>query len=311
MTNLSDFSNENAACISVCICTYQRPDLLRSALKGVLSQNTKDAFAFEIVVADNDPIRSAENVVRHFQNTSRDGFQYVNIPEPNIALARNAAVKHANGHYIAFIDDDEIPCPHWLSDLYRTLIDSNADGVLGPVLPRFPDNAPQWIKKANIFDRRRFETGTQLTVRHTRTGNVLLRKDLFKKDQLWFDPKFGKTGGEDVNFFQRKIAEGRTFVWCDEAEAYEAVPQDRCTMEFHFKKFIRIGAINGERLRKLRFKALPEVTKTIALLPVKILLLIGTFPFGRHVWMQYALKVAYAASTLLGYGGISLMRYRE
>jgi len=38
-----------------------------------------------------------------------------------------------------------------------------------------------------------------------RTGNVLLSKKIFHNKENYFDPKFGKTGGEDVNFYKRMI----------------------------------------------------------------------------------------------------------
>jgi len=53
--------------ISVCICTFQRPELLSNALAGVSRQVTAAAFTFEAVVVDNDHRRSAEDAVRLFQ----------------------------------------------------------------------------------------------------------------------------------------------------------------------------------------------------------------------------------------------------
>ena len=39
--------------ISVCICTYKRPQLLREALYGISKQITNDFFTIEIVVVFN------------------------------------------------------------------------------------------------------------------------------------------------------------------------------------------------------------------------------------------------------------------
>src|SRR5262249_5871632 len=49
--------------ISVCICTYRRPILLREALAGLISQETDGAFTFSIIVVDNDEQKTAEQVV--------------------------------------------------------------------------------------------------------------------------------------------------------------------------------------------------------------------------------------------------------
>jgi len=39
-----------------------------------------------------------------------------------------------------------------------------------------------------------------------RSGNFLLNKKVFLENDMPFDPRFGGTGGEDVDFFKRMIA---------------------------------------------------------------------------------------------------------
>ena len=148
--------------ISVCICTFKRPEMLTQTLDGVTSQVTESVFSYEVVVVDNDSRRSAEDTVRRFQSTNELKISYDCEPEQNIALTRNRVIHNATGNFIAFIDDDEYPVKDWLFRLYHTITEYSADGVLGPVLPFFPPEVPQWLKKGNIFDRRRFRTGTRL-----------------------------------------------------------------------------------------------------------------------------------------------------
>ena len=52
--------------ISVCICTYRRPQLLKRLLQTLEEQETDGLFTFSIVVADNDGQRSAEPLVSDF-----------------------------------------------------------------------------------------------------------------------------------------------------------------------------------------------------------------------------------------------------
>jgi len=285
--------------------------MLAKALDGVISQAAANSeFTYEIVVVDNDSRRSAEETVRQFESKSKIKIIYDCEPEQSFSLARNRAIQNATGNFVAFMDDDEYPVKDWLSLLYTTMKRYKADGVLGPVLPFFPPEAPQWLKKGNIFDRRRFKTGTRLSVRDTRTGNVLLDRRILPKGEMWFNPAFGLTGGEDVDFFGRQIKSGRVFVWCDEAIAYETVPPDRWQTSFHLKKFFRIGTINGERLRKSGFSGLLGFAKSIIALPVWVFMLPILFPFGKHVWIRPVLKLAYFSSCISAYCGFSLMRYR-
>ena len=297
--------------ISVCICTFQRPELLSKALAEVTRQVTESAFTFEVVMVDNNHWRSAEGTVRRFQSSNELKVIYDCEPEQNIALARNRAIQNATGKFIAFMDDDEYPVKDWLSRLYHTMKEYKADGVLGPVLPSFPPEAPQWLKKGNIFDRRRFPTGTRLTARDTRTGNVLLSRSILPEGSTWFDPAFGRTGGEDVDFFRKQMALDRVFVWCDEAEAYETVTPERWRSSFHLKKSFRIGALNGENLRKSSFSGFIGLLKSIASVPVWSITLFALFPFGKHLWITPTLKLAYSVSCILSYFGFSLKKNRD
>jgi succinoglycan biosynthesis protein ExoM len=296
--------------ISVCICTFHRPELLSKALAGVSRQVTESAFTFEVVVVDNDHRRSAENTVRLFQPGNATKIIYDCEPEQNIALARNRAIQSATGNLIAFMDDDEYPVEEWLIRLYHTMKEYKADGVLGPVLSALPPEAPQWLKKGNIFNRRRFPTGTRLTIRDTRTGNVLLSRFILQEGSTWFDPAFGRTGGEDVDFFRKQMALDRVFVWCDEAEVYETVTPDRWLSSFHLKKYFKIGVLNGETLRKSSFSGFTGFLKTIVSVPVWSIAVFVLFPFGKHLWIPPTLKLAYSVSCILSYCGLSLKRNR-
>ena len=296
--------------ISVCICTFHRPVLLFKALAGVTRQLTESAFTFEVVVVDNDQRRSAEEIVCLFQTGNATQIIYDCEPEQNIALARNRAIQSATGNLIAFMDDDECPVPEWLIRLYRTMKEYKADGVLGPVLPSFPPEAPQWLKKGNIFNRRRPPTGTRLTVRDTRTGNVLLSRSILPEGSTWFDPAFGRTGGEDVDFFRKQIALNRVFVWCDEAEAYETVPPERWQSSFHLKKCFKIGALNGESLRKSGFSGFTGFLKSIVSVPVWSIAFVILLPFGKHLWIPPTLKLTYSVSCIFSYCGLSLKKNR-
>lgn len=296
--------------ISVCICTFHRPVLLSKALAGIAQQVTEATFTFEVVVVDNDQRRSAEETVRLFPPGNATKIIYDCEPEQNIALARNKAIQSATGNLIAFMDDDEYPVEEWLIRLYRTMTECKSAGALGPVLPSLPSAAPQWLKKGNIFNRRRFPTGTRLTVRDTRTGNVLLSRAILPEGSTWFDPAFGRTGGEDVDFFRKQMALGRAFVWCDEAEAYETIPPERWQISFHMKKYFRIGVLNGESLRKSGFTGFIGFLKTIVSVTVWSIAFFVMLPFGKHLWIPPILKFAYSVSCVLSYCGLSLEKNR-
>lgn len=273
---VSDASSEHRLGPHICVCvaTFRRPALLDACLAGLTAQFARE-FSYSIVVVDNDPYASGQDVVRRWQrDESSPVISYAKEPEPNIAIARNRAVQAAAGEYIAFIDDDEVPGKDWLARLFATQRRFGADGVLGPVLPRFTGDPPRWLVESRLCDRPRFVTGTWLSDPiFLRTGNVLLGSRLLGEDKP-FDPRLGRTGGEDTDFFARKLAEGYTFVWCDEASVDEWVPRERQTLRFFVRRGFVLGATAADREGLISWGTLKSIMASViysAALPIAAL----------------------------------------
>jgi succinoglycan biosynthesis protein ExoM len=226
--------------ISVCVCTYKRPQLLKWLLEKLRDQDTDTLFTYSVVVADNDQLQSARAVVSDFVASSSLSVKYCVEPRQSIALARNRAVENAQGNYLAFIDDDEFPAKNWLLILFKTCEEYRVDGVLGPVRRHFDEEPPQWIVKGQFYERPINTTGSIVDWREARTGNVLLKRQIFETDNPPFRPEF--RAGEDQDFFRRMIEKGYAFIWTDQAVAYEVVPPSRWKRTYMLKKALLRGA---------------------------------------------------------------------
>jgi len=224
-------------CVSICVCTFKRPELLALLLDSLISQIIEND-SVRIIVVDNDSAESSRAVVEEIGPRSPFPLEYHVEPRQGISFARNTAVRRVNSEYIAFIDDDEIASPHWLSNLLATARHWQADAVLGPVLPRFPLNSPVWVIKCGFFDRPRHKTGESVPVEEGRTGNALVRSNWLQTD-LPFDPKFAHTGGEDYDFFRRMGLAGGSIRWADNAEVTEIVPVDRQRLAWIVERSLR------------------------------------------------------------------------
>jgi len=124
--------------------------------------------------------------------------------------------------------------------------------VLGPVLPDFAGTAPRWLIDSGLCLRRSFPTGTQLTdVRYMRTGNVLFNRAIVPPGEDPFDPRWGRSGGEDADFFGRMLSHGRRFVWCEEARVHELVPPERQALSYHMRRGLLRGVTETDRHRLL------------------------------------------------------------
>jgi succinoglycan biosynthesis protein ExoM len=303
---------ENNDHITVCICTYKRPKMLARLITRLENQKTEGLFSYSVVVVDNDCKESAKKIVSATRQKTSIDIRYYVEPIQNIALARNKAVFNARGTFIAMIDDDEMPIAEWLFLLFKTLKHFKADGVLGPVRPYFTPQAPQWLIDSSLCDRHDYDTGRKLTCKdQLRTGNVLVHRRIFNGNKNLFEERFGKSGGEDIAFFDNRINEGFTFIWCNEAPVYEEVINERCRLSFHLKKYIRLGGLTGEKMRYGSFPSWGSFFKSVlATTAYPMLFLILVFN-GKHVLARHLVKYVYHISRLLGLFGIVIIRDRQ
>jgi len=285
--------------VSVCICTYKRPELLKHLLDELGDQERSELFTFSIVVVDNDRSESARRVVEDFTKVWPIQVTYCVEPRQNIALARNKAVENATGDFIAFIDDDEFPTKRWLLTLFEVCCQYNVDGVLGPVKPHFDQQPPQWVVKGKFYERQTYPTGFVIDWRKGRTGNVLLRKRIFTGFGQPFRPEF--RAGEDQEFFHRAIDKGHVFIWCDEAVAYEVVPPLRWKRTFMLRRALLRGAIEP---KTPNFGA-RDVAKSLVAVPAYAIALPFALMAGQDKFMGLSVRLCDHLGKLLAVVGIN------
>lgn len=291
--------------ISVCICTYRRPELLRRLLSELSNQQTAELFTYSIIVADNDALESARPTVTKMETVGGPKITYCVENRRNVALARNMALVHSYGDFIAFIDDDECPTKDWLLNLFRILMNSRSSGVLGPVVPRYETEPPQWVRLGGFHDRPRYATGFELDWSECRTGNVMFAKNILTYLPEPFSVQFGITG-EDQDFFRRLIEAGHKFVWCDEAVVYEAVPPVRLKRTFMLKRAL----VRGANFSKHPKRRALGIAKSIVAVPTYTLMLPFLQLIGHHHFMRYMIKWCDHTGRLLAVLGVKLVRQR-
>lgn len=292
--------------ITICVCTYKRPVLLKRLLVAAAGLQTNGILTFSMVIADNDRDGSAEPVVREFAADAAFKVTYCAEPRQNIARARNKTVELAEGDYVAIIDDDEYPAPTWLLRLYEALQSHDADGVLGPVRPHFEEPPPRWAVRGGFFERPRHATGYRIHLKEARTGNVLFARRIIAGVSPVFDEQFG-TGGEDVDFFRRMMEQGRKFVWCDEAPVFESVPPSRCNRRY----LLRRGLLRGRN----NFNNPQGRVKKMLISAVAVPLYVLSLPFcllaGQHVFLRYQIKLYDHLARFLTLFGLNPVKDRE
>ena len=198
------------------------------------------------------------------------------------------------------------PIPDWLRHLFETRASANVAGVLGPVKPFFEIDPPVWAKKGAFFERPSHPTGFKMPWSECRTGNLLFSRSILAGTDPPFSTQFN-TAGEDVESFRRMAANGHTFIWCDEAVAYEVVPSSRCTRSYLLKRALLRGS-NFSKHPTHRFR---NAAKSLIAVPCYALALPFLALFGQHVFLKYLIKLLDHVSRLMAFVGLQLVTERR
>lgn len=228
--------------ITICIATYDRQEGLRSALQGVsrLDLPPRLREAVSVLVVDNNPDGRARAVADEVRTWFPLPLGYVHEQKSGISRARNAALDNTEGSdFVAFLDDDEIPEPAWLTTLLATQAAFDADVVSGPTLPRFDRPPSPWLVAGHFWDPARHPDGALVDTAYS--GNVLFRRATVMRHAIRFDEAIGHIGGEDVDFFDRLRRAGATLRYSDNAIAFETIPPHRTTLRWLIRRWFRTG----------------------------------------------------------------------
>ena len=107
---------ENIPWVSFCMSTFKRPSLLKVQLESILRQTFKK---FEVVISDNDPEASAEEVVKTVGDKRLKYFpNNVNL---GMMKSFNKSIQRSRGKYIIMITDDDPVIPEMLDEFYDVI----------------------------------------------------------------------------------------------------------------------------------------------------------------------------------------------
>lgn len=292
--------------VSVCICTYKRPERLALLLGDLAAQTRRPE---EVVVVDNDATGSARAGVERFAATAPFAVRYAVQPEKNISLTRNMAMKMAGSEWLGMLDDDERAPPHWLATLLACAEQYQAGMVIAPVICEVPETAPDWIRKGQFYAQPRYPTGTVIRNNVIGLGNVLLKAEWIHDMPEPCDPAYGLTGGEDLDFIARLEHRGCKLVWCDDAVATETVEASRLDPSWILRRAKRGGQTFAHLTLAGRYGDLGVFGKALffarsgAQVLLALLLALLTLPLGRHrsfFWVTKAVGNAAKFSALWG-----------
>jgi GT2 family glycosyltransferase len=105
---------------TVAIPTYNGAERLPKVLDKLRSQVKTENISWEVIVIDNNSTDNTAEIIRNYQAdwSATHPLRYCTETRQGIAYARQRAVEQAQGIYIGFLDDDNLPASDWVATAY-------------------------------------------------------------------------------------------------------------------------------------------------------------------------------------------------
>ena len=281
--------------------------MLKACLESIAALDLPGDMEVVVAVIDNTAERSAEHIVTGFQKAFPVPIHYDCEPRRGISMARNRTLEIArrNGaDYVVFLDDDEQADRNWLTCLCGFAASTGGTHIIhGEVKPELPPDTAACL--VQYFQGEQFQTGA--TMKTCPTNNVMIPMDMVRRLDLWFDERFGLTGGEDTFFFMEAVAKGANIFHCREAVVRETIPESKATLGWLSRRQIRNG-IQYIEIEKLPKRMGPTLYRAISrFLRSGVAFLSGRTERAVQLWF----KACASAGMFCGLIGITFNEYSK
>ena len=208
--------------VEIAICTWNRSGLLKQTLQSLCSLNIPASVEWQVLVVDNNSSDDTSAVIESMS----DSLPIVSLFEASQGhtIARNAAVRHAQGDLLLWTDDDCKFNPDWLANYCREFENSKFDFWGSTITPEFiSGKTPEWISenwdicKGCFASRDLGSQKIELTADGLPYGaNFAVRTAIQK--QYPFDESLGRqgsrvTGEDELDFMRRLLKAGHQGLW--------------------------------------------------------------------------------------------------
>ena len=213
--------------ISVVIAVKNEVNYIKECLESLEKQSFSD---YEIILVDG---RSNDGTKELLQKRleRKPTFLLLDNEKGDAAAGRNIGIEKAKGDIIAFMDADAFADKDWLKNIenkFKQIEDKNTIGIGGPIL--IPKNQPFKSYAISTIMASPLASGGKLNpsiqhkfikevtyVGHIPTGNLAVKKDIFKKEGA-FDERFLK--GQDLELSTRLVKKGYKFLYDPEIKVW-------------------------------------------------------------------------------------------
>ncbi|NEN90426.1 MAG: glycosyltransferase family 2 protein [Okeania sp. SIO3H1] len=139
---------------TIAIPTYNGATRLPIVLEKLRSQINTENISWEVIVVDNNSSDNLTQVVNSFQHEWPDNIplRYCFEAEQGLAFARQKAIEEANGNFIGFLDDDNLPEPDWVIEAVKFGQEHQTAGAYsGRIIGYFEAEPPEKFDTIQAF----------------------------------------------------------------------------------------------------------------------------------------------------------------
>jgi len=235
--------------VTVCLCTWRRPEQLGRCLDSLAAQRFRASVPpprVSVVVVDNEGSAAARAACEARARVL--DLTYLTEPRRGISFARNRAFDAvpADCDLVAVLDDDETADPLWLDALLDAWRSTGADALQGRGVALFPPGAPAWLADTGYFGT---EAGPQRlgpaddgrTLGGAAFNAALVSGAFLRRSGLRCEPALALTGGEDKAFFGQLRRQGGRIAYAHRAVVYDPVPAARARLGYVCRGAFRNG----------------------------------------------------------------------
>lgn len=241
---------EKVAFVTVCVCAFRRPAIVET-LRSLAAQDLPPDLRLRVVVAENDDAPDLGPLIEATGAELGLDLVYRHAPGRNISIARNACLEAAmepdaagaGADALLFIDDDETAEPDWVARMVAAWRGSGAAVVFGPAHAVYPPGTPRWMRSNDFHSN--IPASNRGVVETGHSCNALLDLSDPRLRAARFDLAFGRTGGEDVDFFFRLHRAGVLMAIAPDAVVREPVAEGRLSFGWLVRRSHTVGALYG------------------------------------------------------------------
>jgi len=211
--------------LTVGVVTHDRSNAFAKCLEHLKASIIRYGSPVQLVVANNSGVIKRGLVKTSLRGTGIESVcdcDIVDSPINSISVGRNLILDNALHNVIVFLDDDEYPQDEWLLQLVSAHQEYGSPLIAGPIIPIYPGESSGWVKHVDLHNSGDLKSGDK--IEYAASGNFLF--DQTGAEDLRFNEAYGKSGGEDTDFFLRLRDLGFEIVWCKEAYVLEDIPRD-------------------------------------------------------------------------------------